>query len=83
MNEWRKFKTIAIIDVHNRDIIDKFVKENVSDSSEFQWESQLRFYWMKDLDDIEIRQCTGKIYLIIICIIIPKFCRFFQSFNFD
>lgn len=26
---------------------------------EFAWESQLRFYWQRDLDDISIRQCTG------------------------
>lgn len=26
---------------------------------EFAWESQLRFYWERQTDDISIRQCTG------------------------
>ena len=26
---------------------------------EFAWESQLRFYWDRGVDDINIRQCTG------------------------
>jgi Hydrolytic ATP binding site of dynein motor region len=26
---------------------------------EFAWESQLRFYWERQADDINIRQCTG------------------------
>jgi dynein heavy chain, axonemal len=26
---------------------------------EFAWESQLRFYWDRSMDDIQIRQCTG------------------------
>ena len=26
---------------------------------EFAWESQLRFYWQRDIDDLSIRQCTG------------------------
>jgi dynein heavy chain len=31
------------------------------DAREFAWESQLRFYWDRGLDDILIRQCTGEI----------------------
>ena len=26
---------------------------------EFEWESQLRFYWVREPDELEIRQCTG------------------------
>jgi dynein heavy chain len=42
MNDRMKFKTIATIDVHARDIIETFVRDSVLDAAEFQWESQLR-----------------------------------------
>lgn len=29
------------------------------DAREFEWESQLRFYWVKEPDELNIRQCTG------------------------
>ena len=40
-----KIITIITIDVHARDVIDKFVQLKLTDSSAFQWQSQLRFYW--------------------------------------
>ena len=42
-----KIITIITIDVHARDVIDKFVQLKLSDASAFQWQSQLRFYWNK------------------------------------
>lgn len=56
----KKVNTLLIIDVHARDIVDGFVRESVLNAKEFAWESQLRFYWDKDIDDCIIRQCTGK-----------------------
>jgi len=50
---------MIILDVHARDIVDGFVRDSILNSKEFAWESQLRFYWDKDKDDIVIRQCTG------------------------
>ena len=55
----KKVNTLIIIDVHARDIIDAFVRDSVMDAREFAWESQLRFYWDRPQDDINIRQCTG------------------------
>jgi dynein heavy chain len=51
--------TLIILDVHARDIVDKFVRDSIMTAKEFAWESQLRFYWDKDVDDTMIRQCTG------------------------
>lgn len=41
-----KINTLIIVDVHARDIVDFFVKDSILDAKEFEWESQLRFYWI-------------------------------------
>lgn len=51
---------MIILDVHARDIVERFVRDSVLSSKEFAWESQLRFYWDLEKDDIEIQQCTGR-----------------------
>lgn len=58
-NDRLKFKTITTIDVHARDIIETFVRDNILDAQEFSWESQLRFYWIKQQDGLFVVQCTG------------------------
>ena len=55
----KKINTLIIVDVHGRDIVDRFVRDSVMDAREFDWESQLRFYWEKAPDTCIIRQCTG------------------------
>ncbi len=55
----KKVNTLIITDVHARDIIESFVRDSVMDANEFAWESQLRFYWNADADNLLIRQCTG------------------------
>eukprot|EP01022_Parablepharisma_sp_SALTPOND_P017583 TRINITY_DN2831_c0_g1_i1.p1 TRINITY_DN2831_c0_g1~~TRINITY_DN2831_c0_g1_i1.p1 ORF type:complete len:4437 (+),score=698.95 TRINITY_DN2831_c0_g1_i1:410-13720(+) len=54
-----KINTLLILDAHARDIVDRFVRDSILDIREFEWESQLRFYWDKAKDGIEIRQCSG------------------------
>ena len=49
----KKINTLIIIDVHARDIIDKFVRDSVLDEREFAWESQLRFYWEREVDNVK------------------------------
>ncbi len=55
----KKVNTLLIVDVHARDIVSSFVRDSVLNAKEFAWESQLRFYWDKDVDDCIIQQCTG------------------------
>ena len=45
--------------MHARDIVERFVRDSILDAKEFEWESQLRFYWDREKDDIIIKQCTG------------------------
>uniref|UniRef100_A0A1I8GN74 Dynein heavy chain 10, axonemal n=1 Tax=Macrostomum lignano TaxID=282301 RepID=A0A1I8GN74_9PLAT len=59
-NDRAKMTTVLIIDVHARDIIDSFVRDSIMDAREFEWESQLRFYWVKEPDELMVRQCTGE-----------------------
>ncbi|PFH33986.1 dynein heavy chain family protein [Besnoitia besnoiti] len=56
----RKVNTLIILDVHARDMVERFVRDAVLNAREFEWESQLRFYWEKDADDIAVRQCAGE-----------------------
>lgn len=58
-NDRKKFRTIAIVEVHARDIVEGFVRDSVTDAQEFEWESQLRFYWINNLDNLWVTQCTG------------------------
>lgn len=41
-NDRKKIDMILTIDVHIRDIIDCFVRDNIMSPIEFEWESQLR-----------------------------------------
>lgn len=55
----KKVNTLIIVDVHARDIVSNFVRDSILDAREFEWESQLRFYWVQAENDIRVRQCTG------------------------
>ena len=56
----KKINTLLIVDVHAKDIIDRFVRDSILDAREFDWESQLRFIWDRAEDTCVIKQCTGK-----------------------
>ena len=46
--------------VHSQDIVGDFVRDSILDTKEFQWESQLRFYFDNDTDIINVQKCTWK-----------------------
>lgn len=58
-NDRRKINAQMIVDVHARDIVELFVRDSVVDEFEFEWESQLRFYWDKASDQLLVKQCNG------------------------
>jgi dynein heavy chain len=55
----KKINTQIVIDVHAKDIVDRFVRDSIIEESEFEWESQLRFYWDKSTDELIVKQCNG------------------------
>ena len=52
LTKQQRLKIVALvtIEVHARDIIEKLIKTKVSDSSAFEWLSQLRLYWERVSD---------------------------------
>eukprot|EP00916_Digyalum_oweni_P021759 GHVL01036069.1.p1 GENE.GHVL01036069.1~~GHVL01036069.1.p1 ORF type:complete len:4080 (+),score=886.02 GHVL01036069.1:1188-12242(+) len=60
-NDRVKIITQITIDVHARDVVDKFVITKLSDQSAFMWQSQLRFYWITSVSKIEEKVCKIKI----------------------
>lgn len=58
-NDRKKINSQIIVDVHARDIIDRFVRDSIMDANEFEWESQLRFYWDKESDELLAMQSNG------------------------
>ncbi|XP_067124199.1 dynein axonemal heavy chain 10, partial [Centruroides vittatus] len=55
----KKFNMVLLTMIHEKDIIDRFILNNIISAKEFDWERQLRFYWIRDQDEIKIYQCNG------------------------
>ncbi|XP_014276767.1 dynein axonemal heavy chain 2 isoform X2 [Halyomorpha halys] len=51
-----KIQAIATIEIHARDVIDAMFRAKCMNVSAFEWLSQLRFYWDKNLNVCIVRQ---------------------------
>jgi len=54
--ERKKIINIITIDVHSRDVVEKFVIQKVQEPESFNWLSQLKFYWEGKETDMASRQ---------------------------
>jgi dynein heavy chain, axonemal len=44
-NERITLKALVVIDVHAKDVVQLLLDKNVQSPDEFDWSSQLRYYW--------------------------------------
>ena len=44
---------LIVISVHNRDIVEKLIKENIEKITDFEWKAQMRYYFHKQNEDDE------------------------------
>ncbi|KAH3745451.1 dynein heavy chain 10, axonemal [Pelomyxa schiedti] len=51
--------SLIIIGVHQEDVVESLVRGSIFSLSQFEWESQLRFYWDTSVEDVVIQQCSG------------------------
>ena len=47
---------LITIEVHARDVIDKLGKVGAASPADFEWVSQLRFYWDRERNDCVVKQ---------------------------
>jgi dynein heavy chain len=58
----QKLMCLITVDTHNRDIIEKLIKEGCKRAEEFHWQSQLKFYWDNDKKDSYARIADAKFW---------------------
>ena len=49
---------LITIEVHARDVIEKLGKVGCTNTNDFEWVSQLRFYWDRDQNDCIVKQAS-------------------------
>lgn len=56
----QKIMTICTIDVHSRDVVNKFIQSKLETASAFQWQSQLRHRWDDQENDCFANICDAQ-----------------------
>ncbi|XP_066907635.1 dynein axonemal heavy chain 10-like [Halyomorpha halys] len=54
-----KFINIFLLLFHEKNVVEKLINESVLSKDDFDWNCQLRFYWVKISGTLKIKQCIG------------------------
>lgn len=54
-NQKITINALIVLDVHAKDVVEKLWRNDINDIAAFEWISQLRFYWEKNLDSYDER----------------------------
>lgn len=60
-------EALIVIEVHARDVLGKLVHGNIVNSNDFDWISQLRYYW-DDTNELSVRAVNAEFRYGSVCV---------------
>ncbi|TGZ66131.1 hypothetical protein CRM22_005485 [Opisthorchis felineus] len=51
---------LIVIEVHARDVVSRMMEEGVRNVNDFEWISQLRYYWLREEEELKLRAVNAE-----------------------